>query len=139
MKSSAPRGDRGGRDHRGRAHPVRQPPGAAATPFGPGRDHFATERLLEASGLPWTSLRNGFSAHSIGWLTGPWQRTGRIGVPADGPVSWTAREDAAEATAAILTSGGAGNDGPVTLTAPDAPTLEQVAAIASELSGREIA
>lgn len=110
---------------------------AAATPFGPGRDHAATEELLAASGLLWTSLRNGFYAHSLGWLTGPWRETGAITVPADGPVSWTAREDAAEAAAAILASDG-GYDGPMTITAGTAPTFEEVANIAADLSGRSV-
>ncbi len=110
---------------------------APDTPFGPGRDHAATERLLAESGVPWTSLRNGFYAHSLGWLTGPWRETGVITVPADGPVSWTAREDAAEAAAVILASNGA-YDGPTTLTARAAPTFADVAATASELTGRTI-
>ncbi len=71
---------------------------ALDTPFGPGRDHAATEQLLAESGVAWTSLRNGFYAHSLNWLMGPWLETGVIAVPADGPVSWTAREDAAEAS-----------------------------------------
>src|SRR5689334_8726843 len=45
---------------------------ALDTPFGPGRDHAATEQLLADSGLAWTSLRNGFYAHTVSWLTGPW-------------------------------------------------------------------
>jgi uncharacterized protein YbjT (DUF2867 family) len=110
---------------------------AADTPFGPGRDHAATEQLLGESGVPWTSLRNGFYAHSLNWLLGPWRETGRITIPADGPVSWTAREDAAEAAAIILASDGA-YDGPTTITAEDAPTFESIAVIASEISGREI-
>ena len=110
---------------------------ALDTPFGPGRDHAATEQLLADSGLAWTSLRNGFYAHSLSWLTGPWRETGIIAVPADGPVSWTAREDAAEAAAVILASDGA-YDGPTTLTAGAAPTFRDIAAIASELSGRTI-
>ena len=95
---------------------------APDTPFGPGRDDAATEQLLADSGVPWTSLRNGFYAHSLAWLLGPWRETGRITVPADGPVSWTAREDAAEAAAVILASK-ADYDGPVTLTAKAAPTF----------------
>ncbi|GAB6902090.1 NmrA family NAD(P)-binding protein [Kineosporia succinea] len=109
-------------------------PGSA---FNPARDHHATEQLLAASGLPWTSLRNGFYAHSLTWLAGPWRETGRITVPFDGPVSWTAREDAAEAAAAILTSDEA-YEGPVTLTASAAPTFAEVAVIASEVSGRGV-
>jgi NAD(P)H dehydrogenase (quinone) len=110
---------------------------ATGTPFGPGRDHAATERLLADSGVAWTSLRNGFYAHSLGWLLGDWRETDVIAVPADGPVSWTAREDAAEAAAVILASNGA-YDGPVTLTASAAPTFDEIAAIASELAGRPV-
>lgn len=111
---------------------------APDTPFGPGRDHAATEALLAGSGVAWTSLRNGFYAHSLTWLAGPWADTGVISIPVDGPVSWTAREDAAEAAAMILASDG-GYDGPTTLTANAAPTFGEVAEIASALTGRTIA
>lgn len=107
------------------------------TPFGPGRDHAATEQLLATSGVSWTSLRNGFYAHTLDLLLGPWRETGVIQVPADGPVSWTAREDAAEAAALILTSDRA-YEGPTTLTASAAPTFAEIAEIASELTGRPI-
>jgi hypothetical protein len=52
-------------------------------------------------------------------------------------VSWTARGDVAEAAAVILASNGA-YDGPTTLTANAAPTFEEVAVIASEVTGRTI-
>jgi uncharacterized protein YbjT (DUF2867 family) len=110
---------------------------AADTPFGPGRDHAATEKLLGESGAAWTSLRNGFYAHTLNWLLGPWREAGLITVPADGPVSWTAREDAAEAAAIVLDSDGA-YDGPITLTANTAPTFDDIAGIASELTGQTI-
>ena len=110
---------------------------ALDSPFFPARDHAATEDVLAASGLPWTSLRNGFYAHSLDWLLGPWRETGVITVPGDGPVSWTAREDAAEAAAAVLLADGA-YDGPVTITAPDAPTFADVAVVAGELLGRPV-
>ncbi|MGX6605282.1 NmrA family NAD(P)-binding protein [Micromonosporaceae bacterium Da 78-11] len=110
---------------------------ALDSPFRPGHDHAATEQLLTDSGVAWTSLRNGFYAHSLHWLTGPWRETGIIAVPGDGPVSWTARADAAEAAAVILASNGA-YDGPTTLTASAAPTFEDLAKLASELTGRTI-
>ena len=102
---------------------------APDSPFSPARDHAETERLLAASGVAWTSLRNGFYAHSVDLLMGPWRETGVVAVPGDGPVSWTARDDAAEAAAAIIASSGA-YDGPVTLTAREALTLGDVAALA---------
>ena len=110
---------------------------AAGNPFAPGRDHAATEQLLAGSGLAWTSLRNGFYRHTVPWLLGPWRESGRFAVPLDGPVSWTAREDAAEAAAVLLTSDDP-REGPVTLTAASAPTFEEIAAIASELAGRSV-
>ncbi|GAA2054168.1 SDR family oxidoreductase [Williamsia deligens] len=110
---------------------------APDSPFGPARDHAATESLLAESGLPWTSLRNGFYAHSLDLLAGPWRETGVIVVPADGPVSWTWREDSAEAAAAVLLDEGS-HDGAVTLTAAQAHTFAEVASIASEVVGRPI-
>ena len=110
---------------------------ALDTPFLPGRTHAQTEQLLADSGIAWTSLRNGFYAHSLGWLMGQWRETGTVAVPVDGPVSWTAREDAAEGAAVILATG-SGYDGPITLTATSTTTFEQAATIASELVGRPV-
>jgi len=110
---------------------------ALDSPFRPARHHAATEQLLAASGVAWTSLRNGFYAHSLTWLMGPWRQTGVVAVPADGPVSWTARADAAEAAAAVLASNGA-FDGPTTITAGTSPTFEDIAGIAVEVTGRHI-
>ncbi len=110
---------------------------APDSPFRPATVHHATEQLLADAGVAWTSLRNGFYAHSLQWLAGPWRETGVIAVPGDGPVSWTAREDAAEAAAAILLSDGA-HDGPTTITAPAAPTFAELADAASEVAGRTV-
>lgn len=110
---------------------------ALSSPFIPARHHAATERLLADSGVAWTSLRNGFYSHALGWLAGPWRDTGIIAVPADGPVSWTSRDDEAEAAAAVISSDGA-YDGPITLTAAAAPTMDDIAVMASDESGRTI-
>jgi NAD(P)H dehydrogenase (quinone) len=107
------------------------------SPFFPARHHAATEALLADSGVSWTSLRNGFYAHSLDWLLGPWREAGVIATPADGPVSWTERADEAEAAAVIL-AGERHFDGPVTLTASAAVTFGEIAAIASEVTDRDI-
>ncbi len=109
----------------------------ADSPFYPARVHAAAEALLTGTGTAWTSLRNGFYAHSLDWLLGPWRETGIIAAPADGPVSWTDRGDEAEAAAVIL-AGQRPFDGPVTLTADAAVTFDDIAGIASELTGRDI-
>jgi NAD(P)H dehydrogenase (quinone) len=107
------------------------------SPFFPARHHAGTEAVLAGSGVAWTSLRNGFYAHSLTWLLGPWRETSAIATPADGPVSWTDRADEAEAAAVIL-AGDRQFDGPVTLTASAAVTFAEIAEIASELTGRDI-
>jgi NAD(P)H dehydrogenase (quinone) len=112
----------------------------AASPdslFAAAPGHAATEQLLADSGAAWTALRNGFYAHSLAWLLGPWRETGMIAAPADGPVSWTDRADAAEAAAVILTADQP-FDGLVTLTARRAVTFEDIAACASDVTGRAV-
>jgi uncharacterized protein YbjT (DUF2867 family) len=113
----------------------------AASPssaFGPARHHAATEALLEAAGVPFTSLRNGFYSTTVPLLLGDATKTGEWRVPAGGKASWTAPPDLAEAAAIILTSQPGRFDGPITLTASEAPDLAEVAEIASKQSGRKI-
>nr|BFE57239.1 NAD(P)H-binding protein [Dactylosporangium thailandense] len=110
---------------------------AADSRFAPMPDHAATEAHLASTGTPWTSLRNGFYTSTIGRLLGGALETGELVAPADGPVSWTAHADLAEATAAILT--GAVFEGPTPpLTAPVALDLEAVAALVTDLTGRTV-
>ena len=109
----------------------------AASLFSPMVDHAATEEYLSALGTPFTSLRNGYYADTIPALFGQAIETGELVAPADGPVSWTAHADLAEAAARTLVDGLF--DGPTPpLTAPDVYDLEQVAALLSELSGRPV-
>lgn len=111
--------------------------GAAADgPYPPLAIHAATEAILADSGVAWTALRNGFFG-SLDELLGPWQQTGVIAKPADGPVSWVDRADAAEAAAVIL-AGDRSFDGPVALSPPDAVTLDDFAGIAAALTGRTV-
>ncbi|WP_253705529.1 NAD(P)H-binding protein [Brachybacterium sp. P6-10-X1] len=106
------------------------------TPYPPLAIHAATEQHLAASGVAWTVLRNGFYG-PLGQLLGPWQETGVIAKPADGPFSWVDRRDAAEAAAAIL-AGDSTFEGPVDLTPPSPVTLADFASAASALTGRHI-
>lgn len=106
------------------------------TPYPPLAIHAASEDHLATSGVAWTALRNGFYG-DLGQLLGPWQTTGVIAKPADGPFSWVDRRDAAEAAAAIL-AGDAPLDGPVDLTLPSPVTLADFASAASELTGRRV-
>ena len=77
-----------------------------ASAFAPMVDHAATEALLDDSGLAFTALRNGFYAASGRMLLGRAFETGEVAAPADGPVSWTAHDDLADAAAIVLTEEG---------------------------------
>ncbi|MGI5145742.1 NAD(P)H-binding protein [Plantactinospora sp. CA-294935] len=106
--------------------------------FAPMPDHAATERYLSKTDTPSTALRNGFYASTLRHLLGRALETGELVAPADGPVSWTAHADLAEAAATILADEGR-FDGPTPpLTAPDALDLADVAGILTELTGRTI-
>ena len=96
-------------------------PGAGA----PVLHRVGIEAAVEAGArrILWTSLRNGFYAHSLDWMLGPWRETGIIAAPADGPISWTDRGDEGEAAAVILAAPRS-FDGPVTLTAAAAVTFD---------------
>jgi NAD(P)H dehydrogenase (quinone) len=110
----------------------------AASPFAPMPDHAATGALLQASGMAFTSLRNGFYAANGVMLMGDALQTGRLIAPQDGPVSWTAHADLAEATAIAMTDEGRLDGLTPPLTPSAAIDLAGIAAIASELTGRPI-
>jgi len=105
--------------------------------FAPMIDHAATEEALQASGVAYTSLRNGFYTASALMMLGNALSTGELAAPEDGPVSWTAHPDLAEAAAIALTEQRLDGLSPG-LTATEAIDLAGIAAIASELTGRPI-
>ncbi|WP_038387477.1 SDR family oxidoreductase [Bradyrhizobium elkanii] len=108
------------------------------SPFAPADQHAGTEADLAASGQAYTSLRHGFYAESCLHMIGDGLRAGELRVPEDGPVSWTARDDLAEADAAILAEPGKWDGLTPPLTASQALTMAEIAALASEVMGREI-
>ena len=106
--------------------------------FVPAVDHAATEAILAQGGVPFTSLRHGFYAESALYMIRGAIEAGELCVPEDGPVSWTARNDLAEADAILLAQEGRRDGITPPLTAPEAFTMAEIAAVASELTGREI-
>ena len=106
--------------------------------FGPMPGHARTQELLAASGVPHVVLRNGFYASSVPWLLGDAATTGRLVTPADGPVSWTAHADLADAAVAVLVGESQLDDPAPPLTAAEAVDMAQVAALLTELTGRPV-
>jgi uncharacterized protein YbjT (DUF2867 family) len=100
-----------------------------------GRDHFNTEELVRASGARWTFPRMNLYADFLPMLRGA---DGVIRGPAgDGRVAAVARDDLADACAAILL--GHGHDGQrYELSGPDALTLHEAAAVISRVLGEDV-
>lgn len=111
---------------------------AADSRFSPQTVHAATQDHLARQGVPYTALRNGFYASALEVHLGAALATGRIEAPEDGPVSWTAHADLAEAAVVALTEDGVLDGVTPPLTAPVALDLEEVADTLSELTGRTI-
>ena len=108
-----------------------------SSPFPPMADHAVTEAALLDSGVAFTSLRNGFYASTTLWLLAGALKTGELAAPQDGPVSWTAHADLAQAAAIILAKGSFDGATP-DLTGSEAIDLAGAAELASELTGRAI-
>ncbi|MFG1869593.1 NmrA family NAD(P)-binding protein [Micromonospora arborensis] len=106
--------------------------------FAPQLTHAATEEYLAGLGVPFTALRNGFYASTLSFAIGAALETGQLVAPADGPVSWTAHADLAEAAAAALVEEGALDGITPALTAPEMLDLEAVAGVLTDVTGRTI-
>ena len=102
-------------------------------------EHKATEADIQASGLPFTVLRNGWYLENFaGDLPGTLDRGTFIGSSGDGRISYATRADYAGAAAAVLT--GTGHEGRIyELGGEPALTLPDVAAAITEASGRPVA
>ncbi|GAB3079303.1 SDR family oxidoreductase [Pedococcus soli] len=105
---------------------------AADCTFTLGRDHFATEEAIRASGMEFTFLRDSFYADFLPLMA----TNGVIRGPAgDGRVAAVAREDVADAAAAVLADPTAHAGETYDLTGPEALSLAEAAEIVTEVTG----
>lgn len=102
-------------------------------------EHAETEKLLAASGLPVTVLRNNwYTENYVGQLDVASATGELVGSAATGRVASASRKDYAEAAAVVLTTDG--HDGAVYELAGDvAWTFDDLAAAIGELLGRPVA
>jgi NAD(P)H dehydrogenase (quinone) len=100
------------------------------------RDHFATEQAIRGSGMQYTFLRNSLYLDVLPHFAGP---DGVIRGPAGtGRLAPVARADVARAAAAVLRAPGEHAGATYQLTGSESMTLEDVAAILAEVTGRTI-
>ena len=101
-----------------------------------GRDHYATEELIRASGMHHTFLRDCFYADFLPEMAGA---DGVIRGPAeDGRVAAVARADVARAAVAVLLQPDRHRDRTYDLTGPEALTLTEAAEIITAVTGRSV-
>ncbi|SKB00978.1 Uncharacterized conserved protein YbjT, contains NAD(P)-binding and DUF2867 domains [Agreia bicolorata] len=100
------------------------------------RDHFATEQHIRDSGMDFTFLRNNFYMDFFALLAG---EDGAIRGPAgSGRVSAVSRADLADAALAVLRDPTAHRGAVYELTGREALSLDDVAGIITEKTGREV-
>ncbi|KRE53885.1 NAD(P)H-binding protein [Phycicoccus sp. Soil748] len=105
---------------------------AADCTFTLGRDHFATEKAIRASGMAFTFLRDSFYADFLPLMV----TDGAIRGPAgDGRVAAVARDDVAAVAAVVLADSAAHAGATYDLTGPEALTLAEAAATITEVTG----
>lgn len=111
-----------------------------ANPAEVRHDHIETERLIKASGLAWTMLRDAHYADAMIVMAGPGvMRTGQwISNAGEGREAMVWREDCAASAVAVLA--GEGHEGRTyDITGPELQSFAEVTALMSEITGHPLA
>jgi NAD(P)H dehydrogenase (quinone) len=111
------------------------PEAPSAIPFAP--EHAGTEEAIKRSGIPYTILRmNWYADILLGSLPGSLKSGQWFSSAGAGRVSYVTRSDCARAAAGAMLQPAA--NATYTVTGPDALTTDELAAIASEVTGRPL-
>jgi len=109
-----------------------------ASPVPLALDHWRTENLLRQIGVEYTLLRNNIYAESLLFLLPEAVRTGRLrAATGNGRAAFVTREDCARAAAGALLRGESRCS--YEISGPEALGFAELARLAGELSGREVA
>jgi NAD(P)H dehydrogenase (quinone) len=102
-------------------------------------EHVATEDLLQASGIPFTVLRNGWYIENYNGNIGPALQYGAIsGASGEGKIAAAARADYAEAAATVVAAAEIQNGKIYELAGDEAFTMAGWAATLAEVSGKPV-
>ncbi len=107
-----------------------------ANPAEVRHDHIETERLIRASGMAWTMLRDAHYADAMILMAGPGvMQTGKwFSNSGEGHEAMVWREDCVDCAVAVLT--GAGHEGQIyNITGPDRQNFAEATALMSEITG----
>lgn len=107
--------------------------------FTAGIDHYKTEELLKATGIPYTSLRNTFYFEVLPMLLGDSLQSGNWYYPSAGAgVNFASRVDMAEAAANVLLDPAIHENKTYEITSTRPYTLPEIAAILSKYADKQI-
>lgn len=102
-------------------------------------EHIQTESYLQASGVPFVLLRNGwYTENYLASVAPALQNKGFIGSAKEGRISSSAREDYAEAAAKVLLSAESQQGKIYELAGDESYTLSELCALISSESGQDI-
>jgi NAD(P)H dehydrogenase (quinone) len=101
-----------------------------------GRDHWATEEHLRASGMQHTFLRDNFYLDFLPLMVG--EDDVIRGPAGDGRMAGVARADVARSAVAVLLDPAAHAGTAYTMTGPEALTMTEAAEVLSEETGRRV-
>ncbi|MFH5883954.1 SDR family oxidoreductase [Halalkalibaculum sp. DA3122] len=102
-------------------------------------DHAQTEKLIKESGIPYTIFRHTFYMEFLPLFLGNALETGQWAFPSDGnPINLALRSEMAEALANGLADPEKHTNSIYEITSGKAYTLDEIADMLSEASGREI-
>ncbi len=110
-----------------------------ANPALVAKEHGATEDMLRQSGLAWTALRDSQYSEAMAEVAAPIAiESGRwLASAREGRIGFVTRRDCAASAVAVLTTPGHENK-VYNITGPELLSFREVAALASELSGKPI-
>lgn len=112
---------------------------ADTSPLALAEEHVVTEAYLKQAEAPHVLLRNGwYTENYLASVAPALANGGFIGCAQDGKISSAAREDYAEAAAAVLTSEAEQNGKVYELSGDEAYTLSELSALISKKSGKAI-
>ncbi|MEE3876677.1 SDR family oxidoreductase [Vibrio sp. YYF0003] len=112
---------------------------ADTSPLALAEEHVETEAYLKQAEVPHVLLRNGwYTENYLASVAPALANGGFIGCAQDGKISSAAREDYAEAAAAVLTSEAEQNGKVYELSGDEAYTLSELSALISKKSGKAI-
>ena len=100
--------------------------------------HLATEAMLRASGLRFTSVREGPYAEAFPLFLDWYPETSAVQLPGDGPMAFVSRLELGEGTARLMLSGAYDEQEMVVLSGPRTLTLREVVEIIMTETGKAI-